>query len=377
MINANFLKPKNFSLKGTIGAGSRGQIAVVFSLALVALVGAMALGTDIAVLYFNWMELQKAADAAALAGANYLPTDTGDAISQAEAIIQSNGVKSGEYDTPTLSNGNTQITVTARRTVPYYFATVLGLASGRVAATATAQAPYSPTTIGSGNSASGGTGGGAGGGSGGGSSGTPVSTTNCGSSTGQYDVLPVAVNQATASNYVNGGSYTLNRTGDTADNGNGKGNNSTWTDAPGNWGAVSLCGNTNSANALRTTMANGFYGPISVGQTLSVVTGLKNGPIAQGLGDRINSSADNPSTFSPTDPRAVILPVVTGFSGCGGNTCTLTITGFLAFYIDSVNGGAINGHFVTKEVLEASAGNPLAYGGGLSNGVRGDPILIK
>ncbi len=32
----------------------------------------MALGTDVAVMYFNWVQLQKAADAAALAGTFYL-----------------------------------------------------------------------------------------------------------------------------------------------------------------------------------------------------------------------------------------------------------------------------------------------------------------
>lgn len=42
------------------------------TLALTALLGAMALCTDVAVIYFNWMQLRKAADSAALAGAAYL-----------------------------------------------------------------------------------------------------------------------------------------------------------------------------------------------------------------------------------------------------------------------------------------------------------------
>lgn len=348
-------------------AHSRGQIAVIFTLASVTLIGAMALGTDIALLYFNWMRLQKAADAAALAGANYLPTDTADAISQAEAFVRTNGIQAGEYDTPTLSNSDTEITVSLHRTVPYYFARVLGLNSGQVSVVATAQAPYSPTTIGSGTSTSStGSGGGSGGG---GSSGTPVTPAICGDSTGQFDVLPIAVSDTTSAVYVNGGTYTLNRTG-------GSGGNGPWVDAPGNWGMVSLCGNSNSGATLRSTIADGFYGPISVGQTLSTITGVKVGPVDQGFADRIGASPDNPDTFSPTDPRAVIIPTVSGFSTCSG-TCTVTVTGFLAFYIDSYSSGAITGHFVTKEVLEASVGNPLAYGGGLSNGVRGDPILIK
>ena len=47
----------------------RGQMLVVMTFAMVTLLGAMALGTDIGVLYFNWVQLQKGADAAALAGA--------------------------------------------------------------------------------------------------------------------------------------------------------------------------------------------------------------------------------------------------------------------------------------------------------------------
>ena len=51
---------------------SRGQMFVVMTLALTALLGALALGTDVAVIYLNWMQLRKAADSAALAGAAYL-----------------------------------------------------------------------------------------------------------------------------------------------------------------------------------------------------------------------------------------------------------------------------------------------------------------
>ena len=49
-----------------------GQMAVVFALAAVTLCGVIALGADVGVLYYNWVQLQKAADAAALAGAQIL-----------------------------------------------------------------------------------------------------------------------------------------------------------------------------------------------------------------------------------------------------------------------------------------------------------------
>ena len=49
----------------------RGQIAVVMTFAIATLLGAMALGTDLAVVYYNWVLLQKGADIAAIAGAEY------------------------------------------------------------------------------------------------------------------------------------------------------------------------------------------------------------------------------------------------------------------------------------------------------------------
>ena len=50
----------------------KGQMAVVITLALATLLGVMALGADVSVMYYNYIQLQKGADAAALAGANYL-----------------------------------------------------------------------------------------------------------------------------------------------------------------------------------------------------------------------------------------------------------------------------------------------------------------
>jgi uncharacterized membrane protein len=44
---------------------------VLFSLVIATLIGVMALASDVGVLYYNSLRLQKAADAAALAGAGY------------------------------------------------------------------------------------------------------------------------------------------------------------------------------------------------------------------------------------------------------------------------------------------------------------------
>ena len=360
----------------------KAQIAVIMTLAMVTLVGAMALGTDVAVLYFNWVQLQKAADAAVLAGANYLPNDTGKASDTAISYAKTNGIAAGEIGplncsgsgcNPTFSNGNTRITLAVHRTVPYYFARVLGLSTGTVAAVAsTAAIPYAPTTIGGPISTNGsGSGGGA-------------ASVTCGNSTGNFDIVPIALSNTTRSSYVVDQSYTLNRTG-----GNGSANGP-WVDAPGNWGMVNLCGGgSSSGSALRGSIADGFYGPINAGYTdatghavqpsqLSTVPGAKVGPISQGFADRINASPDafangnTPSSFDPNDPRAVIVPMVS-FAGCTGS-CTVTVTGFMAFYIESYSSGAITGHFINKVPMELSSGVPNWNG---DAGVTGIPILVK
>jgi Flp pilus assembly protein TadG len=55
---------------------SKGQIAAILMIVMPVLLGVMGLGADISVLYYNWVALQKAADAAALAGASQLTGDT-------------------------------------------------------------------------------------------------------------------------------------------------------------------------------------------------------------------------------------------------------------------------------------------------------------
>ncbi|HVN29808.1 MAG TPA: pilus assembly protein TadG-related protein, partial [Candidatus Binataceae bacterium] len=108
----------------------RGQTVVIFALIIPFLLGAISFGTDVAVFYFNWMQLQKAADAAALAGANYLPDNPATAQSTAIAYAESNGIKASEITATTVSADDLSISVTLQRTVPYYFARTLGLTSG-------------------------------------------------------------------------------------------------------------------------------------------------------------------------------------------------------------------------------------------------------
>ncbi len=57
----------------------KGQIAVVMMLLMLPLLSLIGLGADLGLLYFHWVLVQKAADAAVLAGAGYLPNHTSEA----------------------------------------------------------------------------------------------------------------------------------------------------------------------------------------------------------------------------------------------------------------------------------------------------------
>lgn len=125
---------------------TRAQISVLFALAAVTLVGVMALGADIGVLYYNWGQLQKAADAAAEAGAEVLPNNPTDtsaaaAVATAKTYATYNGVLESDIVSAAPINGQSQMQVTIKRTVPYSFARVLGLTNGLVQVSAIARPP--------------------------------------------------------------------------------------------------------------------------------------------------------------------------------------------------------------------------------------------
>jgi Flp pilus assembly protein TadG len=69
------------------GRFRRGQILALFILVLPVLLGVMALGADFSIIYLNWTLVQKAADAAALAGASQLTGEPGSASSVQPAVV--------------------------------------------------------------------------------------------------------------------------------------------------------------------------------------------------------------------------------------------------------------------------------------------------
>lgn len=148
--------------------GERGQTIIIVAAAMVALLGMAALAIDVTVLYVARAEAQRAADAAALAGAQIFatssfatvpgsfgvpseicasggPGSSAAANKVAEAVVAQNLV-SNQVATITnvnciLVNGDPQVTVTLQRNgLPTFFSRIWGAASPSVTVKATAEA---------------------------------------------------------------------------------------------------------------------------------------------------------------------------------------------------------------------------------------------
>lgn len=265
---------------------SRGQFAVIFALALPAMLGALALSVDVSMMYFNWENLQKAADAGVLAGANSLPYDPSTAATTADAFAVQNGVQSGEIVSTVVSSDQYSITMTVTRTVPYYFGKVIGLSAAPVTVKATAGVIQ-----------------------------------NQGEARGLIPLgLPCSVGNCT---------YTPGQTMSLKQSQNG----------PGNYLALALGGS--GANTYRGNLQTGYSGSISVGDLVTTQTGNMTGPTGQGLDPRITLGQNTDPTGSASnapdyDPRRVIMPFVDP-TGINGNS-QVPVVGFAVVWVDSTSG---------------------------------------
>jgi hypothetical protein len=337
--------------------GGRGQISVALILVMTVILGAIGLGADMAVLYFNWVILQKGVDAAALAGAGYLQSDSesvSQAVSVAVSYAEQDGIKSSEL---IADGGGNQayvpgpnyntITVTAQRTVPYAFFKMIGLSSGKVTATATAEMPEPAGCVNCTSAVATP-----------GSEPTVIPGSIC-SAIGQCDVMPIGLDSSTVYSFAS--SVTLN-----VNSGGG-------TYGPGNWGSLALGGSGGSNE--RTNLADGYGGPLAINQWVDTEPGFKSGPVDQGFADRISAgqSEDPSGTYAdhtPNDPRAVVLPVVAWNSPNGRSQ--VEIVAFAEIWIVSEKGGTIQAYFIQQEAFD-STGSPSAP----NDGARGRPVLIK
>lgn len=350
----------------------RGQMLVLFTLILPVLLGVMALGADFSVIYFNWTMVQKAADAAALAGASQLTGQPGSASTVKPAVVNYvngyaclNGISdpnntfaticpseashpAGFSDKIAFTNvADTQVSVGIKRSVPYSFGKMIGLQEASVAATATAA--VNPTgTVGTGL--------------------FPV---------GLQCTAPCGLSSMDPGQTVTFGTKFVGGL------------------APGNWDWVNV-GQGTGASALGSAIQNGASGSYSVGSTINSSPGNKgnSGPVKNGMNARLSScsAASTPLTSSTdpcqngglvgnavsggggvpaNDPCLVVVPAV-DYTGCNGN-CSLTVEGFAEIYLEQTTTSTeIDGCFV-KSVEPTTTGSASAPG----LGALGQPILTN
>ena len=335
---------------------SRGQVFVLYTLALVALLGALAMGTDVAVMYVNWQQAQKVADAAALAGANYLsggitytdPT-TGAAFTTSTGC---NGETSGSSpeeiasqvactyavnnglpaSTVTISNPtSSSIQVVAQQTLlPYFFGKALGLGNYAVTASASAAAP-GPTEKVLGTNIPGGTEGL-----------FPV---------GLQCAAPCSSGSLVAGEHLTFGTKFISAT----------------VNAPGNWDWLGPDGG--GASAVGGDITNGASGSYAIGDTINTAPGNKanSGPIKKAFDARMKScpslvsdpcaDSGNPSDIPAGDPCLVIMPAVDFTSVTGKKP--VAIEQFAEVYLEPDSTSTnIDGCFISTVV-----GGTLATGG--------------
>jgi hypothetical protein len=123
---------------------SRGQIVIIFALAIIAFVGMCAVVIDVSWFWSNSLRMQRAADAAALAGVIRLPAREDLAIDLARAEAKKNGYDNGAggvvVDVHKDSTNNRRLRVKISGPVNTFFARVLGLS--QIQETRDAQAEY-------------------------------------------------------------------------------------------------------------------------------------------------------------------------------------------------------------------------------------------
>ncbi len=328
----------------------RGQIAGLYGVAIVAVVGAVALGADVAVMYVNWLHVQKVADAAALAGANYLSgyaftgtaasgcsTLSDDAKKVACTYASDNGLAPASL-TITETSGTSIRVLAQQNGLPYYFWKVLELTTYSVAASATAAA------------------------------GGPIKTVTQGLfPVGLQCTSPCKLSSLDPGQSVSFGEKFVGGL------------------APGNWQWLNPTGGSGGGDsALAAAIQSGASASFSVGGSIQSEPGNKgnSGPVKSALSSRLNScnsisdpctsGGGNPNNIPPNDPCLVVVPAV-DYHGCNGN-CSLTIEGFALIYLEpsTTTSTNINGCFV-----QAIAPNSIAGSGAPGLGALQVPTLTQ
>jgi hypothetical protein len=261
-------------------------------------------------MYMDWQHMQKVADAAAIAGGNYLAgyaftgTPATGCSGQPDSATKAactyavdNGIAVAGL-TLTEPTASTIQVVAHQDSQPYFFGKVLGLNTYAVSATAAAQA------------------------------GGPIGTVKI----GMFPVGLQCTNPCNLGNLDPGQSVSF-------------GQKFVGGLAPGNWQFLDVSGGHGGGDPLlASAIDDGATTTFKIGDTIDSEPGNKgkSGPVKSAFSDRMsrcNSISDpctsgggNPNNIPPGDPCLVVVPAV-DYHGCSGS-CGLTIEGFALIYLE-------------------------------------------
>jgi Flp pilus assembly protein TadG len=284
-------------------------VVVIVAAAMVAIMGLVALGTDVGQMYLERTRLVTIADAAALAGAQRLPLDPLGSVAAARDYLRKNGY-SPDLATVTLTDTNHRVSVTVKRQVPMTFARVIGYSNADVGAVAEAK--------------------------------TSVLT-------GKTGAAPLGVPQA---NWAIGQQVVLKL--DAQDG----------TIAPGNYQALAL-GRSGSAS-YENNLMYGYPGWVRAGDWIDTETGNMATPTVRAAQWRINQ--DPYSTYTSVtrqSSRLLVIPVLEDFNVNGKGQ--VHVVGFATFYLEKVEDkgdgkGEITGRFMRMIAEGEASGTATDFG---------------
>lgn len=287
-----------------------GQVIALVGVVMVVLLAMCALVIDVGSWYVKSRQTQNAADAAALAAAQDLPSSPSAADADAASYAQTDGAAlAGEPVISSTAAPNDTITAHATATAPSTFARLFGIGSVTVDASATAQAAGISSVQGPGSSTE-----------------------------GTGEAVPFAVSDAQWQATPLGQPTTLSYGPDAAV-------------GPGQFGLVDL------------SQGGGGKSPQAIAASIGPTGTLATGTYPAIPGNKFNAAALK-SAIESLAGKTVIVPVYTT-PPSGGSGSTYTVVGWAAFAVgDAEVGGAsttLTGSFVRLDV--STPGPPARYFG--------------
>lgn len=276
-----------------LARGERGSALVLVALALTVLLAAVALVTDVGIIFLNRVQVANAADAAALAGVQALPADETRAVLLAQDYGTRNNVPDINVE---VTENKREIKVTAQRTTNLLFARIMGYTT--TSAQAQARAKLEPLT-------------------------------------GVKGIVPLGIEEQPL---IFGETYILKYAAGSEPGGEF---HSGWL------GILALQGP--GAKLYEEDLMYGFDQEVKVGNLLNIQTGNISGKTQSGVQYRIDQCKHiptcTPDHYEKDCPKILLVPVIKPY-----DSKRVQVAGFAAFLVEAVAGMG-NENYITGQFL--------------------------